>query len=108
MTNMCVQLQHDVSAECFVKQLFDSGNKSLTIDKHTQCINSPWNICKITAFKDDNKQREFFKFCIKLQNHEYLNECAILAAKNNDVNVINFCIYDVIPVKLQRINQSIS
>ncbi|GFX61048.1 ATP-dependent DNA helicase [Trichonephila clavipes] len=67
-TNMRVQLQRDASAGNFAKQLMDIGNGRMEIDESTQCIPLPALLTR-----------------------------AILAAKNIDVNTINFTIQHGIP-----------
>ena len=96
-TNMRVQLQHDASAERFAKQLLDIGNGNMAIDESTQCITLPTNFCKITATTDDLIHKVFPNITQNYKNHQWLSARAILAAKNNDVNAINFSIQKEIP-----------
>jgi len=74
----------------------------MAIDNHTQCITFPSNFCKITASKDELINELFSNFAQNYNIHEWLRERAILAVKNNDVNVINFCIQDAILGKTTR------
>jgi len=80
-TNMRVQLQHDVSAERFIKQLLDIENGKMTIEKHTHCITLTRNFCNIIASKDDFITEVFSNIAQKYKNHEWLSARAILAAK---------------------------
>ncbi|XP_067129653.1 uncharacterized protein [Centruroides vittatus] len=96
-TNMRVELQNDVSAERFAKQLLDIGNGKMAIDRSTQCITLPTNFCKITSTKDKLIQKVFPNIARNYKNHQWLSARAILAAKNNDVNDINFSIQNRIP-----------
>jgi hypothetical protein len=96
-TNMRVQLQHDASAECFAKQLLDIGNGKMAIDESTKCITLPTDFCKITSTRDELIEKVFPNIAHHYKNHQWLTERAILAAKNNDVNAINFTIQNEIP-----------
>ncbi|GFW30504.1 ATP-dependent DNA helicase PIF1 [Trichonephila clavipes] len=96
-TNMCVQLQRDASAGNFAKQLMDIGNGRMEIDESTQCITLPANFCKITESIDELVQKVFPNIAQNYKNHQWLSTRAILAAKNIDVNTINFTIQHGIP-----------
>ncbi|GFY31477.1 ATP-dependent DNA helicase [Trichonephila clavipes] len=69
----------------------------MEIDESTQYITLPANFCKIRESIDELMQKVFPKHCTKLQNHQWLSTRAILAAKNIDVNTINFTIQNGIP-----------
>ncbi|GFV93748.1 ATP-dependent DNA helicase [Trichonephila clavipes] len=96
-TNMRVQLQRDASAGNFAKQLMDIGNGRMEIDESTQCITLPANFCKITESIDELVQKVFPNIAQNYKNHQWLSTRAILAAKNIDVNTINFTIQHGIP-----------
>ncbi|GFU70728.1 ATP-dependent DNA helicase [Trichonephila clavipes] len=96
-TNMRVQLQRDASAGNFTKQLMDIGNGRMEIDESTQCITLPANFCKITESIDELVQKVFPNIAQNYKNHPWLSMRAILAAKNIDVNTINFTIQHGIP-----------
>ncbi|GFV24990.1 ATP-dependent DNA helicase [Trichonephila clavipes] len=96
-TNMRVQLQQDVSVGNFAKQLMDIGNGRMEIDESTQCITLPANFCKITESIDELVQKVFPNIAQIYKNHQWLSTRAILAAKNIDVNTINFTIQHGIP-----------
>ncbi|XP_067140991.1 ATP-dependent DNA helicase pif1-like [Centruroides vittatus] len=99
-TNMRVELQNDVSTEHFAKQLLDIGNGKMAIDRSTQCITLPTNFCKMTLTKDKLIQKVFPNIARNYKNHQLLSARVILAAKNNDVNDINFSIQNRIPGEL--------
>jgi ATP-dependent DNA helicase PIF1 len=69
----------------------------MAIDESTQCITLPTNFCKITATTDDLIHKVFPNITQNYKNHQWLSARAILAAKNNDVNAINFSIQKEIP-----------
>ncbi|GFW38335.1 ATP-dependent DNA helicase [Trichonephila clavipes] len=96
-TNMRVQLQRDASDGNFAKQLMDIGNGRMEIDESTQCITLPANFCKITESIDELEQKVFQNITQHYKNHQWLSTSAILAAKNIDVNTINFTIQHGIP-----------
>jgi len=94
---MRVQLQNDASADRFVKQLFDIGNGKMVIDESTKCTTLPTNFCKIIATADELIDKVFLNIAQNYRNHQWLSARAKLAAKNNDVNTINFSIQNGIP-----------
>jgi len=93
---MRVQLQHGASTERFVKQLLDIRNGKMAIDDSIQCITLPTNFWKITATTDEFIHKVFPNISKNYKNHRWLSARAILAAKNNDVNDINFSIQNEI------------
>ncbi|XP_023231405.1 uncharacterized protein LOC111631398 [Centruroides sculpturatus] len=94
---MRVELQNDVSAECFSKQLLEIGNGKMAIDRSTQCITLPTNFCKMTSTKGELIQKVFPNIVRNYKNHQWLSAHAILAAKNKDVYDINFSIQNRTP-----------
>lgn len=95
--NMRVQIQHDAFGESFAKQLLEIGNGKLAIDETTKCITLPTNLCTITATIDELIHKVFPNISQNYTNHQWLSARAILAAKNNDVNAINFKIQNELP-----------
>ncbi|XP_036332234.1 uncharacterized protein LOC118743575 [Rhagoletis pomonella] len=91
-TNMRVKVQRDTSAGNFAKELIDIGNGRMQIDDSTQCITLSANFCRITESIADLVQKVFTKIAQNYKNHQWLSTCAILAAKNIDVNTINITI----------------
>ncbi|GFX94737.1 ATP-dependent DNA helicase [Trichonephila clavipes] len=69
----------------------------MEIDESTQCITLPANFCKITENIDELVQKVFPNIAQNYKNHQWLSTRAILAAKNIDVNTINFTIQHGIP-----------
>ncbi|GFV41446.1 ATP-dependent DNA helicase [Trichonephila clavipes] len=69
----------------------------MEIDESTQCITLPANFCKITESIDELVQKVFPIIAQNYKNHQWLSTRAILAAKNIDVNTINFTIQHRIP-----------
>ncbi|GFV00105.1 ATP-dependent DNA helicase [Trichonephila clavipes] len=96
-TNMSVQLQRGCIGWKFCKTINDIGNGRMEIDESTQCITLPANFCKITESIDELVQKVFPNIAQNYKNHQWLSTRAILAAKNFDVNTINFTIQHGIP-----------
>ncbi|UYV80385.1 hypothetical protein LAZ67_19000038 [Cordylochernes scorpioides] len=96
-TNMRVHLQNDASAERFAKQLLNIGNGKMTIDPTSQCITLPTSFCTLTSSKEELIQKVFPNIAQNYRNLQWLSERAILAAKNIDVNDINFCVQNWVP-----------
>ncbi|CAG4974232.1 unnamed protein product [Colias eurytheme] len=84
-TNMRVFLQQDETANVFAKQLLDIGNNKVAVDTSTGFIILPTDFCHITDSKVELIQRVFPDIAQKFNNHNWLGERAILAAKNKDV-----------------------
>lgn len=95
-TNMRVHLQHDASAATFSKQLLDIGNGKVPLDAETKCISFPANFCVMVPSIEELIQKVFPQIATNHKNHQWLCERAILAAKNNDVNAINYAIQEQI------------
>ncbi|XP_049823424.1 uncharacterized protein LOC126265582 isoform X2 [Aethina tumida] len=94
--NMRVELQNDQSGNIFSKQLIDIGNGNFPIDMLTGCINFPQSFCHLTQSKEELIQKVFPDVAQNYRNHDWLSERAILAAKNIDVNELNFKIQEQI------------
>ncbi|GFS85129.1 ATP-dependent DNA helicase [Trichonephila clavipes] len=60
-------------------------------------MNLPANFCKITESIDELVQKFSPNIAENYKNHQWLSTRAILAAKNIDVNTINFTIQHGIP-----------
>ena len=78
-------------------QLLDIGNGKMAIDESTECITLPTLFCKITANWDELIEKSFPNIAQTYKNHQLISERAILAAKINDVNAINFSIQNEVP-----------
>ncbi|XP_050065100.1 uncharacterized protein LOC126554024 [Aphis gossypii] len=72
----------------------------------TGCINFPQSFCQLTRSKDELIQKVFPDVSQNYRNHDWLSERAILAAKNIDVNELNFKIQEQITGEL-RIYKSV-
>lgn len=99
-TNMRVALQNDQSAEWFSKQLLDIGNGKIPIDISTGFITFPTDFCELTASKGELIKKVFPNIAQNHKNHHWLSERAILAAKNKDVDELNFNIQSEIAGQL--------
>ncbi|XP_039483119.1 uncharacterized protein LOC120446291 isoform X2 [Drosophila santomea] len=94
--NMRVQLQNDQSAQIFSEQLLDIGNGKIELQPNTQCIKLPDNFCTVVQDKNELIQSIFPDIHNNYLNHEWLSQRAILAAKNVDVDEINFQIQQLL------------
>lgn len=88
--NMRVAVQNDQSGEVFSKQLLDIGNGKIPVDTSSGCITFPADFCQITKSKTELIDKVFPNISQHYINHVWLSERAILAAKNADVNEMNF------------------
>jgi len=73
------------------------GNGKIPVDSITNCISFPLNFCVIASFIEQLIQKVFSQTVANYKNHQWLCERAILAAKNTDVNAINYAIQEQIP-----------
>ncbi|XP_055911820.1 uncharacterized protein LOC129945885 [Eupeodes corollae] len=96
-TYMSVRLQNDPLASGFSEQLLDIGNGKIQLYEDTQYIRLPQNFCNRVATKDELITSIFPDLRHNYINHEWLQERAILAAKNLDVDAINFKIQQSLP-----------
>ncbi|XP_037912042.1 ATP-dependent DNA helicase pif1-like [Hermetia illucens] len=94
---MRVQLQNDPSAQIFSEQLLDIGNGKIELQPNTQCIKLPDSFCTVVQDKNELIQSIFPDIQNNYLNHEWLSQRAILAAKNVDVDEINFQIQQLLP-----------
>ncbi|XP_073955775.1 uncharacterized protein isoform X1 [Choristoneura fumiferana] len=99
-TNMRVLLQQDQTAIVFSKQLLDIGNGKVTVDTSTGLITFPTDFCHFTDSKEELIQRVFPDIKQLYNNHNWLSERAILAAKNKDVDDLNATIQNFLPGEL--------
>ncbi|GFS92039.1 ATP-dependent DNA helicase [Trichonephila clavipes] len=91
-TNMRVQLQRGMH------RLEILQNNSWILEMgEWKLMNLPANFCKITESIDELLQKFFPNIAQNYKNHQWLSTRAILAAKNIDVNTINFTIQHGIP-----------
>lgn len=93
---MRVALQKDPSAVDFSKQLLAIGNGQIPVDVATGLISFPQNFCKYTS----SKQELITKVFPNIGRNYWLSERAILAAKNKDVDDLNFIIQSQIAATL--------
>jgi hypothetical protein len=94
--NIRVRLQNDSSAERFAKQLLDIGEGKMQVDANTQSITLPNDFCQIKATKTELINSVFPNIQRNYRNHQWLSERVILAARNIDVDSINFTIQDML------------
>ncbi|GFT10394.1 ATP-dependent DNA helicase [Trichonephila clavipes] len=95
--NMCVKLQNDPLTSRFPEQLLDNGNGRIQLFVDTEYIQLPENFCKIVATKDELIKNIFLDLRHNYTDNARLCERAILAAKNLDVDSINFKIQQSLP-----------
>ncbi|XP_055918690.1 uncharacterized protein LOC129950794 [Eupeodes corollae] len=94
---MRVQLQNDPTARVFSQQLLDIGNGEVEFNQNTQCIRLPDNFCIVVETKNDLIETVFPDKINNYLNHNWLSNRAILAAKNVDVDLINYQIQQLLP-----------
>lgn len=91
-TNMRVALLNDTSAEDFSEQLLTIGNGRVPVDESSGLISFPQNFCNFVSSKDELINKVFPNIITNYKNNEWLSERAILAAKNKDVDDLNYII----------------
>lgn len=99
-TNVRVQLQNDPTAIEFSKQLLDIGNGKIPIDNQTGCITLPDTFCTIVDTKQQLIDNVYPNIRQNHKNHVWLNERAVLASKNTNVNELNSTLLTYIPGEL--------
>lgn len=99
--NMRVFLQQDRTAEVFSKELLRIGNGKIPVDTSSGLISIPPAICQFTSTKDDLITKVYPNIGQNYLNYDWLSERAILAAKNIDVNDLNWTIQNQIPGELR-------
>ncbi|CAB3226684.1 unnamed protein product [Arctia plantaginis] len=95
-TNMRVALLNDISAEDFSEQLLTIGNGQVPVDESSGLISFPNNFCNFVSSKDELINNVFPDIISNYKNNEWLSERAILAAKNKDVDDLNYIIQNKI------------
>ncbi|XP_069968842.1 uncharacterized protein [Bactrocera oleae] len=95
-TNMRVTLLNDTSAEDFSEQLLTIGNGQVPVDESSGLISFPNNFCNFVSSKDELINNVFPEIISNYKNNEWLSERAILAAKNKDVDDLNYIIQNKI------------
>lgn len=80
----------------FSKQLLDIGNGKIPVDLFTGLITFPPNFCNLTSSMAELITKVFPDIGRNYINHDWLGERAILAAKNKDVDELNFKIQNQI------------
>ncbi|GFT39632.1 ATP-dependent DNA helicase [Trichonephila clavipes] len=85
------------TAQIFSEQLLHIGNGKIELQLNTQCIKLPDNFCTVVQDKNELIQSIFPDIQNNYLNHEWLSQRAILAAKNVDVDEINFQIQQLLP-----------
>ncbi|XP_055549333.1 ATP-dependent DNA helicase PIF1-like [Wyeomyia smithii] len=96
-TNMRVLMQNDSSADVFSNQLLAIGNGEIPIDVCNGLITLPPNFCHYTTTKEELITNVFPNIIHNYTNYDWLSARAILAAKNKDVDELNFAIQNAIP-----------
>ncbi|XP_060882157.1 uncharacterized protein LOC132953840 [Metopolophium dirhodum] len=91
-TNMRVALQNDPSAAEFSRQLLALCNGHIPIDVLTGLISFPANFCEFTSSKKELITKVFPNIDVNYNNLDWMSEQAILAARNKDVDSLNFTI----------------
>jgi len=96
-TNMRVHLQGDVDAGQFAGQLLSLGDGKIVADPTSGLINIPNNFCNVVDSMEALKNNVFPDIQRCYKDHKWLCERAILAPKNDSVNVINIQIQQQLP-----------
>lgn len=98
---MRVFLQHDTTAEVFSKELLRIGNGQIPVDTSSGLISIPPTICQFNSTKDELITKVYPNIGQNYRNCDWLSARAILAAKNIDVNDLNWTIQNQIPGELR-------
>ncbi|XP_054710866.1 ATP-dependent DNA helicase pif1-like [Uloborus diversus] len=102
--NMRVQVQNDPSAQVFSKQLLDIENGEIELYQNTHYIKLPDDFCTAVETKSKLIESVFPDILNNYLNHNWLCNRAILAARNVDVDEINFQIQQLLPGNLMSFN----
>ena len=97
---MRVQMLQDPSTDTFSKELLDIGDGKVNFHENTGCIKLPTDFCTIVDSQNAVIDRIFPEVRTKFTNHVWLAERFILAAKNVDVDDLNFKIQQSLPCDL--------
>ncbi|GBP92749.1 ATP-dependent DNA helicase pif1 [Eumeta japonica] len=95
-TNMRVALLNDTSAEDFSEQLLTIGNGQVPVDEASGLISFPNNFYNFVSSIDELINNVLPNIISNYKNNEWLSERAILAAKNKDVDGLNYIIQNKI------------
>ncbi|XP_008187231.1 uncharacterized protein LOC103310509 [Acyrthosiphon pisum] len=98
---MRVALQNDPSAAEFSRQLLALGNGHIPIDVLTGLISFPANFCEFTSSKEELITKVFPSIEVNYNNLDWMSERAILAARNKDVDSLNFTVRSKISGELR-------
>ncbi|XP_050340316.1 uncharacterized protein LOC126766608, partial [Bactrocera neohumeralis] len=93
---MRVALLNDPSAELFSNQLLTIGNGHVPVDASNGFISFPPNFCNFVSTKEELINKVFPNIIANHKNYDWLSERVILAAKNKDVDHLNFKIQNQI------------
>ncbi|CAG9840664.1 unnamed protein product [Diabrotica balteata] len=94
--NMRVTLLNYTSTEDFSEQLLTIGNGQVPVDESSGLISFPNNFCNFVSLKDELINNVFPNIISNYKNNEWVSERAILAAKNKDVDGLNYIIQNKI------------
>lgn len=72
------------------------GNGQVPVDESSGLISFPNNFCNFVSSKDELINNVFPNIISNYKNNEWLSERAILAAKNKDVDDLNYIIQNKI------------
>jgi hypothetical protein len=97
--NMRVEFQNDQSGEVFSKHLLDISNGKIPVDSSSGYIIFRTNFFQYTETKTEFIE-VFSNIAQNYKDHVRLSESDVLAAKNVDVNEINFQIQNKIAGEL--------
>lgn len=98
--NMRVFLQQDRTAEIFSKELLRIGEGKVPVQIATGLITIPQTVCQFTTSLNELITSVYPSIEHNYRNFDWLSERAILAAKNTDVNELNWTIQNAIPGEL--------
>ncbi|CAH2088688.1 unnamed protein product [Euphydryas editha] len=93
---LSVQMQNDPLAQVFSEQLLDIGNGEVELYQNTQYIKLPDNFCTVVETKSELIESVFPDILNNYLDHDWLCNRAILAARNVDVDEINFQIQQLL------------
>ncbi|XP_017490266.1 PREDICTED: uncharacterized protein LOC108378484 [Rhagoletis zephyria] len=96
-TNMRAHLGGDASAEVFAEQLLNIGNGKIPISLPPNLISFPPGFCQLMTSIEALIENVFPNIEANHTNYRWLRERAILAPKNDNVNVINTKIQEILP-----------
>jgi ATP-dependent DNA helicase PIF1 len=94
---MRVHLLGDETAGQFTQTLLTLGNGKTPVDSETGLIDLPASLCQLSQTESELRNRVFPNIVQQYKNHGWLCERAILAPRNDIVNVINNNIQALIP-----------